>query len=280
MIELYDFRIRRKPDGNRLIAGGMFRKGEVRHLSDYSSQVLIKGDDLRFEEFCKLRAKMCGGGWIITRKYTKEELASAQLFLLTITACFEPPGVDYGTQYDESAACLICGAGRKPIGPLILSISTIPRGRDMAFTIADDEWIVSERFVRLAEKNRLTGMRFDPVRGPRKGNAETGWYRFGALSRPLPFHEDTHFGISPYEDDTKGKYRCPKGHVKGLNVLSEVVVKKAGWDGSDMCVTREYVGVKGGDVRPRQFILVSPAFHRLCQKEKVKGCSFEVAYLR
>jgi hypothetical protein len=89
----------------------------------------------------------------------------------------------------------------------------------------------------------------------------------------------TEFGINPFNTDAPGAHRCPRGHVLGLNLLSEVTVLRADWDGSDVALTLEMVGTKRGDLRPRPLCLISPRFYQLLSRERVKGAYIEVAHL-
>jgi hypothetical protein len=105
------------------------------------------------------------------------------------------------------------------------------------------------------------------------------WYQLVITSLPLPCVPPTCFGINPFDKDTEGKYRCPLGHVSGLNILSEVSVAGAAWQGSDLSLTSEFVGARGGVLRPAPLILVSPKVRALLLDNRIKGAEFEVAHL-
>ena len=100
-------------------------------------------------------------------------------------------------------------------------------------------------------------------------------------SRPLGVAPQTRFGVAPFDEDEKGEYRCPKGHVLGLNLLSEVWVKREDWDGADVCATKQWVGYRsrnGGAFRPHPLLLVSQRLRRLLGELKAKGFELEVAH--
>ena len=83
-------------------------------------------DDL-FEEIreAELQRHTEGGlfySWDVRRTYQRGELEGAELVHLIPTGAFEPVGEDCGTQYDESAACPYCGAGRVQTSPLALDL--------------------------------------------------------------------------------------------------------------------------------------------------------------
>jgi hypothetical protein len=101
-------------------------------------------------------------GWDLQRKYTKNELNSASIFQLIITAVFEPTGEECGTVYDESTACKICEAGRTQVSDLILDLRKVPKKKDIARTIAN-EWIVSQRLAEMFMDNNITGFVLKPL---------------------------------------------------------------------------------------------------------------------
>ena len=74
-------------------------------------------------------------------------------------------------------------------------------------------------------------------------------------------------------------WRCPRGHVSGDNLLSEVYVERAKWDGSDICATEDMVGWRQGVLVPSPIILISQRFYRLLQEGNFKGFRVEVAHL-
>jgi hypothetical protein len=92
----------------------------------------------------------------------------------------------------------------------------------------------------------------------------------------------TRFGVDPFDADEAGEYRCPLGHVLGLNILSELSVVREDWDGADVCATRQWTGVRsrnGGAFRPHPLLLISQKLRRLLGELRAKGFDLEVAYL-
>jgi len=281
-------------------------------------------------------------GWDIEYRYSHKELEAAELFHMLITAAFEPAGEQCGTVYDESTACPICGAGRTQVSDLILDLRKVPKGKDIARTIAD-EWIVSQRLAELLLDGGMTGFELRPVRhkaryedepvdltkvpsgrellrqaeeaGLRDGTwdfyvwlnrpeqrelAERArqehaellerragrrakplpvWYQLIVTSAPVPTVPPTRFGINPFDEDPEGQCRCPLGHGSGLNLLSEVWIPRAAWDGSDIVRSQNLVGTRGGLLVPRPLLFISPRLRRLLEREKVRGYQVEVAHL-
>lgn len=103
------------------------------------------------------------------------------------------------------------------------------------------------------------------------------WYQLVATSAPVPTVAPTRFGIHPFNDDSEGLYRCPHGHVSGLNLLSELWVSRAAWDGSDVTRTADMVGVRRGVLVPRPLLLISARLWRLLKEHEIKGYKVEIA---
>lgn len=220
------------------------------------------------------------GGWNITRKYTQKELATAELFQLKITAHFEPEGMACGTVYDESQLCPHCGVGRRLTGKLILDLSQVPKGKDFAQSIAGDEWIASARLAELFQANGMTGASFEAVEPAKKlRDGSPVWYRLNITALPVDVASPTRFGIDPFDDDESGCYRCPEGHVAGLNILSELSICRTSYHGVDIAVTRQFVGNRQGVLVPTHLIVVSPRLRQLLIENCIKGFKTEVAYL-
>jgi hypothetical protein len=143
MRETYELRVNEQwvckvfaPHEGELLGAGLVRK------------VLVPANDPRLVQIAALQLKLSKQGssffygWTIHRKYTRSELASAKLFHLSPTRVFEPAGEECGTQYDDSSACLHCGAGAARVGPLILNTARLPNA-DYATSIAS-ECVVSQ----------------------------------------------------------------------------------------------------------------------------------------
>jgi hypothetical protein len=80
-----------------------------------------------------------------------------------------------------------------------------------------------------------------------------------------------------YPTDQTGQYRCPHGHVSGLNLLSEVYVDRAQWDGSDISATEDLVGVRRGLLVPSPIFLITQRCYRLLAGRAFKGFKVEIA---
>lgn len=103
--------------------------------------------------------------------------------------------------------------------------------------------------------------------------------RLKPTSEPVPVLPPTKFGLQPFDEDLDGTYRCPFGHIAGLNLLSEVTIQRQQWDGSDLARSKQMIGVRGGVGRPHPIILCSPRLWRLFSRHSVRGFNVEVAHL-
>lgn len=164
--------------------GEPFRANEGKHLGDSVRRVILSTSDPRLttiaeqQKFWRRRNSFLFAGWIYHRKYSRQELNSAECFKLETTAVFEPAGEDCGTVYDESSACRhvfskgrTCGAGARQVSELFLDLRKVPKSTDVARTIAD-EWVVSQRLAELLVDTKMTGFELRPVQHRARFNEE------------------------------------------------------------------------------------------------------------
>ena len=164
MQELAEFRV------DERFAPMLFADGEGKRLGDSVRKVEIETNDPRLEKVGRLQSELRAKqgkpffyGWIVRRRYTKDELAAAACFHLTISTVFEPPGESCGTKYDGSTVCPRCGAGAAQASDLRLDLRKVPKGKKIATTIAD-EIIVSQCLAERMTDAGLTGFELRPVR--------------------------------------------------------------------------------------------------------------------
>ena len=257
---------------------GVTLGGSVRKLvvgkTDPRMQVIAEA-----ELALKRQGRTFFASWRERRTYTRAELDAALRFRLKVTAVFEPAGELCGTKYDETTACKRCGAGAKQIGPLILDVKRIPRGKSFAKTIAG-EIVVAQHAVDLFKEHGVTGARFHPVRAQgAKDLQPTGWCQLVVVSTNAEIAPPTRVGIDPFDEDPGGAYRCPSGDLLGLNLLSEVSVRSSTVGEDDIVGSREFFRDRRGLLRPERAILISPKVRRLIDSRKLKGCEIEVVHL-
>ena len=266
-------------------ASRLFRESEGEKLGTTVRKIRLRDDDPRLTQVAALQTElntageMFFAGWVIHRRYSKTELASADLLHLRVTRIFEPPGADCGTIYDDTGACPRCGAGAPRESPLILDVRRIPR-RDMAMTIAR-EVVVSSRLAEVFHREGVTGVRFVPVYTKKT----VPLLPCAAFREPIVTDNsvviapETRFGSGLFGRPEDGLYRCPEGDLLGLNALSELYLESLTRGTDDVVATRQFVGVRRGDLRPHRFLLVSPKVGRILLREKFTGFKLEVAHL-
>jgi hypothetical protein len=142
-----------------------------------------------------------------------------------------------------------------------------------------DCWLNRTEQNSLMERVRDENAKRKEKQEARRGTKYPNWYQLLITSEPVPVLPSTKFGLDPFDEDPAGSYRCPFGHIAGLNLLSEVTISRGQWDGSDFARTKEMVGLRGGVVRPHPILLVSPRLRQLFLDHSVRGAKFEIAYL-
>jgi hypothetical protein len=280
--EQYEFRVLEKY-APLLFADGEGKRGILARI------IKIDGDDPRLPIVGDLDKKIhleasesFFYGWDIVRRYTSDELASARLFQLMIipSAHFEPAGEECGTVYDESTACSRCGAGATQVGPLVLDLKRIPKGKDISRTIAG-EVVVSKRVVDLFGGNGVDGVNLTPVHDCRSPDVESeDWFQLQIKDTHAELVPPTRAGINPFDDDESGTCRCATGDLIGLNLLSEVTISSVSRGQADFIASRQFVGVRRGLLRPQRIMLISAKVRELISLEKLKGSAIEVAHVR
>lgn len=278
----------------------LFKPDEGKNLGTSVRIVEISKDDPRYSQIPiiskQVKEKYDRGfyfSWKIKRKYSKAELEAALLLHLKIKPVFEPAGAECGTVYDESVACEICGANRKQVGALRLKKGSIPN-KDIARTIAG-EVVVSEKFAEVFKRYSLKGALLEPVIFD-KGTFN--YYQLIASSPELELTKNTITGDNPFKSSEgssggvynisgydiifeKEVYKCPQGHLVGLNLLSEPYVLNTPLiKDFDFFSTKQKIGVKRGLLRPEPVYLCSYKFMKMVEEEKLTGFDFEIANIR
>jgi hypothetical protein len=215
----------------------------------------------------------------VIRRYNDREINSAELFTMIVKSIFEPSGEDYGTKYSRESECEKCGSGARQVNALFVNERSIPKNKDVVQTIAN-EILVSRRFIDIYTKNNLTGAVFQGINQNSNGNIDYACWRQmiieNASGEIVP---PTKAEISAFVDDEKGEYRCPDGHLLGLNRTTEVTLSRESRGSADIFYSKQYFGQRRGVLRPHREIFVSPKMRSLILEHQLKGVEFEVAYL-
>jgi hypothetical protein len=280
MREVFEFRVfekhaRRFFDASvgQPLSSGIARKVEVESKSPLMKLIGAAHQELVAEGLSLF------GGWSVHRSYSRQEINSSSAFLLKINTVFEPTGEEFGTLYDNSTACSLCGTGASQVGPLYLPESRMPKGKDFCKTIGG-EIVASERARRAFEKNQLVGVEFLPIFSePHLKRPHKSWFQLRCMNPSARLEPPTRFGIDPFNSDEAGRYRCSRGHLLGLNVLSEVTVALESPERVDLTCTTNYVGIREGLLRPERMLIVSQRLLHVMAAEHLKGVAFEIAHL-
>lgn len=279
MVQVYELRVLER------FAHLVFEDEEGERMSTLVRKVKLEEGDPRLEKIGALQRDLAEtgeaffAGWEIHRRYSTEERQNAELLHLAVVSVFEPPAEDFGTAYDEGSACSNCGAGGARSSPLILDPRRVPK-RDLSRTIAG-EIVASARFVELCRRESITGVSFQPVFLARTSPLvpSEAVQEPVVTSEPVEIVPPTRVGTNPFSrpDDSNGA--CPKGDLLGLNLLSELWISASTRGMADVVATRQYVGVRRGDLRPARCLLVSPRMARLLVRKRMTGFKLEVAHL-
>ena len=217
---------------------------------------------------------------------------------------FEPAGEECGTIYDDSTACEFCGVEAKCMTDLILPPKRLPNRDKLAIaeTIAGER-IVSASFVELFNSNHFRGAEFRPVKQQANPTLPiVGWYKPVINSDPVSIVAPTQTGVDIFDDGSKpalnsaeiykelklegswcdkhGQHKCPRGHTIGLNLISELSIRRSDFTNQDMAYTAQQVGVRRGLLRPSPLVVISPRLWRLIKEHELKGAEFEIVHLR
>ncbi len=170
-----------------------------------------------------------------------------------------------------------------------IDLHRVPSGRELlkraeAFSIPQGTgrfcvWLGRTENRALWEQARAEYAALKRKASKRKGEPMPAWHQVVVTSANAEIVPPTRVGIHPFDDDPQGRCRCPLGDLIGLNLLSEVSISAATWSIADIFCSRQFIGVRRGLLRPRRVLLVSPAFRKLTEFEKLKGINIEVVHL-
>jgi hypothetical protein len=114
------------------------------------------------------------------------------------------------------------------------------------------------------------------------GGTSSEWYQLFVTSNPVELAPATRVGRNPFDDDIEARNQCPlglRGHVIGLNLLSQATVQNMDETDIDFLRSRDLVVVRRGLFAPRPLLFVSARLRKLLLKNGVKGWTSEVANL-
>src|SRR5579862_6895752 len=121
------------------------------------------------------------------------------------------------------------------------TFSSYPSGRELLRLAAEagypdqegDFWIWLNRPEQATLRERVTEERIaaGEKRAARRPPSLPPWYQLIVKSRSVDIRPETQLGASAFDEETDDEYRCPLGHVAGLNMISELFAARDTWDG-------------------------------------------------
>lgn len=104
-------------------------------------------------------------------------------------------------------------------------------------------------------------------------------YQLRVTGKQVSVDRHTVVGEGPFDEDPTWRRSCPLGHTIGLNLLSELWIRRDSYDGSDFAATNERFGARRGLLRPKPLLLVSPQARQTFMANDIKGIAYEVAHV-
>ena len=214
-------------------------------------------------------------GWYV-RKYSESELQKAEVLRLMINSHFEPCGEECGTLYET--ICNYCNLGHQK-SELILDLRRVPQAKDISESIAWIEWCVSNRFVEACQQGGLLGAAFAPiVEFKNPSTVSKGWHQLRITGNAGTLSSSTKLGADPFSP-SKCNWRCPLGHSRVTEFLSEIYLNRTEWNGTDIALTADLFGQGRNLLRPTPLIIISQKMFRALRVANIKGFSCEIAHL-
>jgi hypothetical protein len=193
------------------------------------------------------------------------------------TSTFEPAGEECHTQYDDQVACPFCGSGGRQVSDLRVALGRIPKRKDVSRTIAD-EIVVSARMSDVLLRNGVGAVLLDAVRNCSGSTVSGDWRQLVVPQPTLNVVPPTRAGGSLFDDPDSIEYKCPAGHLMGLNLLSELFVDANTYEGAPLVSSTQFLGVRRGLLRPRRILCVSQELWRAIERDRIKGIEVEVVH--
>ena len=217
--------------------------------------------DLRRVTRSKDLARTFANEWIVSQRLADliadRQITGCQLALVEHRADPELPAVDLGSH----------PAGREILEMAAAAGAPHPTWEFFVWLNRPEQDELLEAFRRMMQVPLVKRRR-----GPK-------WYHIQPIAdaRVQIAEGANRFGINPFDEDIDGECRCPQGHTKGFNILSELTIVRLDktWD---FAVTDAGVGWKLGDFLPRTLIVISPRFRELLKSAGIKGYELEVVH--
>jgi hypothetical protein len=214
--------------------------------------------------------------------YDKGELERAKVLKFRPTTLLRTYGERYGTHYDDSTACQVCGFGRVQRSPLIIDSRYLSKRKcDFLVTVTADEWVVSAKLAGVLQRFAGDECRLQPIHDSR-GIQMADWFQLkvnGVFGSAVP---PTRFGVDYFHpEDSKGEYVCSQHCLSGLNLLSELYVRPESMPDNwpALSITRDRIGRKAGWVVPAPLLLVTRKLADVLLESKSRGFELDVVHV-
>jgi hypothetical protein len=210
------------------------------------------------------------------RTYTKQELDGFEWLNLRLRTPGLLGGFNLNQPYDRTAACPTCGAGARPISPLIADLRRMKK-RLLDATSHDGHLVVAATLADVIQDAGLTGLEVQPVRSPRESQPDSS-YRWLDIT--------SEWGPMAPASVLKTDDLCPtcgrSGHYDEYGRATEFWYYEPPAEAADFNRTWEYFGVSHtypSDRNPTaggaRMIIVSQRVRECFKQLKVRHVSFE-----
>jgi hypothetical protein len=240
---------------------------------------VVEERESSIERFCAYLTSR-GAKWFLRRDavYSEDELKNAPLLVFRLErAPRGDGGPTYGTEYDLSSACPVCGTGAPQASSLVLKRSDVPKSGPI-FQTLDHEYLVNGEIARSLADSRLTGLRLLEARSLRDG-AGLGWFQLIPTAQMPPVAAWSK-GLERWKPCTTcgrdGYYHRPDEPLQ-LAYSTDAALSSL----PDVTTTYECFG-KSGLRQPlakshfaQPMLLVKPRFREILAAHKVRGAQFE-----
>jgi len=246
-------------------------------------------NDARVPKILALLADASATAWIDRRDiYTEDDLQAARLLQVSEwSASTMSRGLEFGTTYDRSQACLTCGTGVRQTSPLILGGDDMRRvDKHRVAGTYDNDLLVRDTDVERLITAKVTGANFWPAYFKAKSGevSELRWQQALIESVLPPMAASSSLDRSGIcTACNRGGFAIvlhqPERIVYRADDLAQIQDFNLTWESFGEFGRTVVDGILGGERRPHPWILVTPKVMNLLRgktkkEQKYQGCDF------
>lgn len=207
------------------------------------------------------------------RTYTRKELDTLEWLNLRIATAGLSGGANFDQPYDHSKACKECGAGAKPIPPIIADLPRMGKKKIDA-TANDGLLIITQELGAAIETAGLTGFELLPVRRRSQTEPDPNYYWLRITSEWPTMAPDSVLAIENLCTE------CERaGHFDTYGEVTEYRYASVPQSANDFNQTWEYFGVwKWGRVGGARGFVVSQRVRQCFLAMKVTHVRYEPVF--